>query len=89
MVQCSGVLCSYVQCTSDNLNCGSDFTVMSLIWEIGRAIALIDQIYFKSGDKNLEVCQLIKWTEKGKNFIVAPSRTDLTVLFENITVFDG
>ena len=60
MVQCSGSSCSYDQCPSSDLHCGSEFTVMSAIWGIGRAVALTDQIYFKSKDKILEVFRLVE-----------------------------
>ena len=55
-VQCSGESCPFKQCSDSNTNCGTDFTVLSEIWEIGRAVALLDSVVLKQGDKIIKVC---------------------------------
>ncbi|KAL5253228.1 hypothetical protein ACHWQZ_G013115 [Mnemiopsis leidyi] len=50
-VKCDGVSCPFTQCSDSNTECGTEFTVLSDIWELGRAVAVSDKIVLRTGDK--------------------------------------
>ena len=54
-MQCTDDSCLFKQCSDSNTNCATDFTVLSEIWEIGRAVALLDNVVLKQGDKVIKV----------------------------------